>query len=721
MSLLAHTSGDGREQLFAEHSENVAELAASFASEFGGEAQGRLVGLLHDIGKCAPAGQARLLGDPRKVEHSSAAAELLCSVPDGAGLLLAYCAAGHHTGLPDGGVSADMEDSPTLTGKLKRQKKRDGDYLAYKEALADVDMQVGLPSLDVPAAHAGFSYSFWTRMLFSCLVDADFLDTEAFMKDCPLRAMPQADMRLLLDKLNARLARFPAPSDELGFKRQSILEDCVRAAEKPRGLFKLTVPTGGGKTLSSLAFALNHAAINGLRRVIYVIPYTSIIEQTAREFKETLGAKYVLEHHSCAEYDSGDEEQDVYRLAAENWDMPVVVTTNVQFFESLFANRTSRCRKLHNIANSVIIFDEAQMFPGELLLPCLRALEELVRNYRCTAVLCSATQPAFDDLFDPSLPIAEICRDPKGLYTTLRRVRFESADELSDTELIARLNAAKQALCVVNTRAQAQALFKGLTGEGNFHLSTLMTPQHRREKLKDIRRRLKEGLPCRVVSTSLIEAGVDVDFPCVYREEAGLDSLVQAAGRCNREGKLRPEDAIVYVFHPEEHYIRHRAAALRLPVDTARGLERAFPDIASPEAICSYFTALYRFRGEALDIKRIVPALDKCTRNGLMIPFAQVAGLFRVIESPTCTVLIAEDDEAVRLIEKLRAGFGGRELMRKAGQHSVSVYEKQRDALLAHGALEPLGGGLFALRDMSLYSPRTGLCIPENGGQGIMA
>lgn len=721
MQLIAHTSDDGREQPFEEHARNVAQTAVSFAAEFGGESQARLMGLLHDVGKCAPAVQAHLRGEnPAKVEHSAAAAELFRGLPDPAALLLAYCVAGHHTGLPDGGVSSDTEALPTLVGKLKRQSKRAGDYLAYQDVLGKDEIRVSLPDISPAPRHAGFSYAFWTRMLFSCLVDADYLDTEAFMKDEPLRLLPNEEMRSLLDRLNARLARFPAPSDELGRRRMSVLRDCVNAAEKPRGLFTLTVPTGGGKTLSSLAFALNHAVKNGIRRVIYVIPYTSIIEQTAREFRQTLGEQNVLEHHSLAEYDDGDEEQNLHRLAAENWDLPVVVTTNVQFFESLFANKPSRCRKLHNIADSVIIFDEAQMFPGDLLLPCIRAIEELVRSYRCTAVLCSATQPALDGLFDSTLPLTEICGNPMELYTTLRRVRFEKPDEIDDAALTARLNALPQVLCIVNTRAQAQALFKGLEKEGSFHLSTLMTPRNRREKLAVIRDRLREGLPCRVISTSLIEAGVDVDFPRVFREEAGLDSIVQAAGRCNREGKLSPDEAAVSVFRPEERYVRHRSSALRMPVDTALGVEREFSDIACPEAICSYFTALYRFRGEALDRKRIVPALDQCVKNGLMIPFAEVARQFRVIESPARTVLIPADEDTQSLFAKLRDGLRSRALMRGAGQYAVPVYEKQFDALLASGALEVLDGELAILRDMSLYSDETGLHVPENGGQGII-
>lgn len=540
MDLIAHSCDDGRKQPFEEHARGVAKLAGDFAAEFGAGAHARLAGLLHDAGKCAPDGQKRLRGELlRRVEHSAAAAELLYGAGGTAARLLAYCAAGHHAGLPDGVGSGGEGYDRTLMGKLGRQKLRAGDYLAYRRALGEIDIAAELPALAFVPREQGFEKSFWARMVFSCLVDADFLDTEAFMKDRPLRLQPEADMQALLDKLKQRLAEFPEPSDELGFKRRQVQEDCLRMAQLPRGLFTLSVPTGGGKTLSSLAFALAHAVRNGLRRVIYVIPYTSIIEQTADVFREALGGDVVLEHHSSVKYDREDEETDPLRLAAENWDLPVVVTTGVQFFESLFANKPSRCRKLHNIANSVVIFDEAQMFPPDLLFPCVKAIGELVRGYRCTAVICSATQPALDALFAPALIPKEICSDHKQLYEALRRVCFAHIGEAGADALAQRLNGMKQALCVVNTREQARTLYEKLTGEGTFHLSTLMTPLDRRRALAVIRKRLDEKLPCRVVSTSLIEAGVDVDFPCVFREEAGVDSVIQAAGRCKPRGEAQ--------------------------------------------------------------------------------------------------------------------------------------------------------------------------------------
>lgn len=434
----------------------------------------------------------------------------------------------------------------------------------------------------------------------------------------------------------------------------------------------------------------------------------------------------MLEHHHNVDYDTrGDDEPDAHALATENWDAPVVVTTNVQFFESLFSNRTSRCRKLHNIANSVLIFDEAQMLPVDLLLPCVHAIEELVRNHRCTAVLCSATQPALRRYFDASVEMREICSDPAGLYHALRRVRFCRLGRLDDAALLERLNGHRQALCVVNTKVQAQALYEGLAGEGNFHLSTFMTPTHRRRRLEEIRQRLNDGLPCRVISTSLVEAGVDLDFPCVYREEAGLDSMIQAAGRCNREGKLPPDDAKVYLFRADEQYKTKRPRSLDLPIaitklvmggdDDAPG---SIVDIDSPEAIYDYFNRFFYLRGDSLDEKGIVKALNLGFVSGLNIPFAKVAKDFRVIDAPTRTVLIPEDDEASKLIAALRTPARSADLLRKAGLHAVSVYPGQYELLRGAGALELLDDELSALRDPSGYSDEVGLRIPK-GGIGI--
>ena len=732
MELIAHRAEDNRTQSFYDHATQVANLAGKFASEFGDVEQAKILGLLHDIGKCSPTGQLRMHAlTNERVEHASAGAELLGSSRNNNpyGYLLSYCIAGHHTGLPDGGVDTDTVDRPTLCAKLKRQQLRNRDYAPFEEVIGPTSNLVEKFSLNYSKKNMHFAHVFRTRMLFSCLVDADFLDTESFMNNAEIRGSIGDPLPLLYERLLAKLSSFGTPYNLVAKKRNQVQADCLRAAEAPRGIYTLTVPTGGGKTLSSLAFALKHALQNNLRRVIYVIPYTSIIDQTAAIFRDVLGEQNVLEHHHNVNYESAEErETDPRALATENWDAPIIVTTNVQFFESLFANRTSRCRKLHNIANSVIIFDEAQMLPQELLIPCVQAIDELVRNHRCTAVLCSATQPALQKFFDNASDIHEICSDHEALYQALRRVRFENAGQLDNDALIQKLQQQSQVLCIVNTKLQAQTLFAGLSGEGNYHLSTFMTPAHRKRILQKIRERLdpkrNDNHVCRVISTSLIEAGVDVDFPTVYREEAGLDSAIQAAGRCNREGRRDADASVVYLFSPEERYQNKRPPSLKLPIEVARIVMQQFTDISAPDAIFAYFSRLFSFRGDSLDQKGILQQLNQGVASGLSIPFAKVAQEFRVIESPTRTVLIPNDSqdedqqrakEVCGLIAALRAGVRSKSVLRKAGLHAVSVYPDQFELLLGAGALEILDEELAVLRDEALYSDNIGLQIPKGG------
>lgn len=703
---LAHIAEDGREQTVFMHLKETAELSAQFAAPFSQAEQGYLAGLAHDIGKYSSAFQKRLSGAPVQVDHSTAGAwECLKNGQPFA----AFAVAGHHAGLPDGG--GQMDTGSSFFGRINKVKS--GlleDYSAW-------ETECTLPKAAVPNFPQSEEGMFFTRMLYSCLVDADFLNTEAFIQN-EARETLSPDMALLWQRLQTYAAPWLSASDpsQLNAERCAILRRCMdEGAKNAPGLFTLTVPTGGGKTISSLAFALSQAKACGMTRIVYVIPYTSIIEQTADVFRKVLGQENVLEHHSGVLFDI--EEADPIQMkqaqACENWDMPVIVTTAVQFFESLYANRASKCRKLHNLSKSVIIFDEAQLLPLPYLRPCVFAISQLVKHYGASAVLCTATQPALEPIFSQYLPeqkAIEIC--PAEIYTKKHfdRVRFEKAGKKNWEEIAVKMNASSQALCIVNSRKSAQKLF-GLLEGPCFHLSTLMCPQHRRTQLAKIRRLLDDGLSCKVVATSLIEAGVDVDFPAVFREEAGLDSMLQAAGRCNREGHRDPRESVVYIFRSEEN----PPPLFRTSIGAARYSLEHFEDISCPEAMDAYFRFLILLSGEeAQDEKRIL----KCMETELF-PFHKVAQRFHLIESDTKTVYIPYQREGEALVARLLSGQRSRALFRQLDQYSVNIYENHFSALEAIGALMQTEDGVTILRDRTQYSEQTGLSMHTDSGIGL--
>lgn len=708
---LAHIADDGRTQTVKGHLKGTANLASEFADAFGAADQAELAGLAHDIGKYTAAFQLRLQGG-RKVDHATYGA-YECFMRRQ--LAAAFAVMGHHGHLTDGGGKGDTSDAGTFFGRIKRAKSGalDPDPVWKQE--------ISLPEAAIPAwANDRLEGMFFTRMLYSCLVDADYLDTEAFMDGHARQMYDGPDIDALWSRLDGFISGWFPPKGELNAQRCAILERCISEGKtKKPGIFTLTVPTGGGKTVASLAFALAHARAHGLKRVIYVIPYTSIIEQTAETFRNILGDESVLEHHSNVQYDiAADGEADGNGLrmlrATENWDAPVVVTTAVQFFESLFACKPSQCRKLHSIAGSVVVFDEAQMLPLPYLRPCVWAISQLVKHYNVSAVLCTATQPALNPLLDEFLPGAEpveLCPEQIFSSSVFRRVTFRRAGRLSWDELAQKMNEQRQVLCIVNARKSAQTIFSKLSEEGCFHLSTLMCPAHRRARLSEIRRRLSSGLPCRVVSTSLVEAGVDVDFPAVYREEAGLDSVLQAAGRCNREGRNAPEDSVVTIFRGEDRPPK----LFDTQIEVGRMVIERQTDLTSRRAVHDYFHELFEVKGKAAqDQKDIMGMMSK-----QLFPFQRVAERFHIIDNATRTVYIPVGEGAA-LVDSLRHGERSRSLFRKLGRYGVSVYENHFQSLDRAGALELLEDGSAVLLNTSLYSEQTGLSLQAEGGQGII-
>ena len=733
------------------HSEAVARRAAEFAGRFGCTELGRASGLLHDIGKASAAAQQYLAcppGDGRKgPDHSTAGArEAERLYPGFMGRMIAYGIAGHHSGLADFGAL-----SRRLTDKSIEP------YDRWTDAIRNLpETNALVPARRTkPNARRGFSESFLIRMLFSSLVDADFLETERFYRG--RSRAPFDHLGELQERLQKYLASHRKDDSLLNRVRGEILDHAVARAGLEPGLFTLTVPTGGGKTLTSLAFAMEHAKRHGLRRVIYVIPYTSIIEQTAAVFRGALGADLdVLEHHASFDWETmrrsgpsdteGLRGADQLREAAENWDVPIVVTTAVQFFESLFANRPSRCRKLHNIAEAIVILDEAQTLPLRLLLPCMAAIEELRANYRTSVVLCTATQPAlrkqdgFDDASAAVRPAKrkvgfkigddrELAPDPVSLAKALRRVELTyRSGRTSDAELVARFAEQPQILCIVNSRRHARVLF-GLVceqpqaAEGAVHLTTLMCPTHRRKLLAEVRERLAAGLPVRVVSTSLLEAGVDVDLPEVWRALAGLDSIAQAAGRCNREGRQRA--GRVVVFEPDRG---KPPRELEPAIEAAKAVFRAGLDPLSVDGMTAYFKELYWLRGaESMDAAtfdgQLWPILDAIaegvtSRHEFRFDFESVARAFRIIEDEQATVIVPFDPDAEHLLERIaRAPFPHTEELRRLQQYTVSIPKPARDRWLVSGVLRPvhtlLGDNLLRFEDLAHYRADTGVDLTE--------
>lgn len=694
-------------QTIAEHSRNTSMLCGHFADAFGAAKQGELAGLAHDIGKYSAAFQKRLQGNPAQVDHATAG---MAECARQGQLFAAFAVAGHHGGLPDGGSKTDHFDQPTFGGRMN--KATHGKLEPYDAWESELSLPSAPPPEGVSSQVEGM---FFTRMLYSCLVDADFLDTEEFMAGSPVPRGGGEPIHALEQKLLRHISGWFPPKNPLDAQRCKVLERCLEQGDvQAPGLFTLTIPTGGGKTVASLAFALRHAKARGFRRVVYVIPYTSIIEQNAQVFRDILGEKNVLEHHSGVLYDI-DQEADPERIrmakATENWDKPVIVTTAVQFFESLFSNRSSKCRKLHNLAQSVIIFDEAQLMPVPYLRPCVFAIAQLIKHYNVSAVLCTATQPSLGRLFQEFLPgVAPVELCPSNLdRDVFRRVTFRREGSLSWSELATRLNGLPQVLCIVNRKKSAQEVYALLEKEGSFHLSTLLCPAHRKAILAEIKDRLQSGLPCRVVSTSLVEAGVDIDFPEVFREEAGLDSILQSAGRCNREGKRPADESVVTVFQAEVAV----PAMFRRNVDAGRFVLDQCEQPDSSEAISCYFNTLLTTTGKSgQDIANILPLMDDPLT---LMPFRTVSERFHLIREDTRTVYIPWADGA-ELIDRLHSGERTRALFRALGQYSVAVYPKHSAVLDQAGALELLEDGSGILADSTLYSEDMGLTMePEEG------
>ncbi|MEW6457773.1 MAG: CRISPR-associated helicase Cas3' [Bacillota bacterium] len=705
--LIAHSANSaGVEHDLVDHLRNVADRTASYAGKFSAEELGYWIGLTHDIGKAGGAFQKYIRnpdGYP-KVDHKTAGALLVKSCWEG----LAFPVAGHHGGLAD-----------FVALKQRLQKKESDPEIQRAITLA----KKALPELHTIPALAGnlpthlsngTQVDMFIRLLFSALVDADFLDTEAhFAEELSSLRDSDDDLSELWKRFEERHRDLIQDTDgPVNALRQEIFALCCQAADLAPGVFRLTVPTGGGKTFSGMAFALRHALRYEMDRVIVAVPYTSIIEQNADEYRKIFGPEAVLEHHSAVEPPENDDEiteaELRMRLAAENWNAPIIVTTTVQLFESLFANRTSRCRKLHNITRSVLILDEVQTLPVELLEPILDVLRNLSDYYGVSVVLCTATQPALDD--SPYLRgfrnIREIVPNPERYFELLKRVEYEipaSTEKWSWSRVASVMRGAEQCLTVVNTKKDALALLNALGDSDALHLSTLLCGAHRRKVIAEVKQRLSSGKPCRLVSTQVIEAGVDLDFPLVLRAVGPLDRIVQAAGRCNREGRLtdgqgRSIMGRVIVFAPEDG--RGPRGAYASGTDQAASLLAAGEiNLHDPALYRRYFKLFYQ----------IVETSGREVQSAReSLQFAEVAARFRMIKDNTIPVVVRYTDEVDKLVSSIRSAGGVvRHTMRRLQPYLVNIYEHQLSHLKQEGLIAEITPGLFEW--LGAYDPVLGL------------
>ena len=711
----------------SDHLAGTAKLAESFSGKFDSGGWGKVAGFAHDAGKGRVCWQqylkrksgydeeAHLEGKVGKIPHAIHGAKLVEELfGRGFGRLLAYCIAGHHAGLPDwssaeGAGQSSLQFQETQVKDLREIDKRIVDNLQLLKTGA------------IPWKFAnGLDFSLWIRMLYSSLVDADFLDTESYMdSDKAQNRSGYCSMVDLFTKFNHFIRQLDESSANtyVNAIRRDVRTKCVHVANESQGIFSLSVPTGGGKTLSSLAFGLTHAIKHDLDRIIYVIPFMSIIEQNADVFRSAVGADQVVEHHSSIDEEATTSKS---RLASENWDAPIVVTTSVQFFESLFAAKSSRCRKLHNITKSVVILDEAQLVPVEYLAPILETMQLLVDHYQVSFVISTATQPAFGERivdgkrFAGLKSIKEIMGkndDVEKLYSSLKRVHVQLPEALHSVssweEIAGELKQHKQILCVVSDRKSCRELYD-LMPEGTFHLSALMCGQHRSETIEQIKQKLRNDEPVKVISTQLVEAGVDMDFPVVYRALAGLDSIAQAAGRCNREGKLAELGKVIVFNAPKQAPM----GILRKAADTTRSIFSVnLEDPLAYKLFEKYFSELY-WKANSLDVKGIIPLLMP-DRQECGVYFRAAADRFRMIDDSLQKTVLVRYGEGERLIDELKMIGPNRTLMRKLQRYTVNVYNVDFNTMLRQRSIEEVFPNIFALASNEEYSESTGLRCGE--------
>ncbi len=708
-------------QTVKEHSENTARLCRDFAIPPLKDFMYRM-GLYHDIGKLQPSFQKKISGANIRVEHSACGAiAAKKEFPNAFGLMMEYCIAGHHSGIPDAGSKCDTPDMPTLYGRMGRSFE---DFSVYKKELAacPVDQQSFMNFLlqdcEKDLSLLVDKFAFLTRYCFSCLVDADSLDTAEFCGDLWDRHM-QADFSACLQRVNDRLNSFVCKTG-LQRSRAFLQQQVFEKADQESEIYLMNMPTGSGKTLASIKFALERGIRGRKKRIIYIIPYNSIIDQTVEELEKLFqGCGEILRHQSTFSYENeeeGNREEDYAKTAkkaAENWDAPLIITTMVQFFDSIYDNKRRKLRKLHNMADSILVFDEAHLMPVEYLHPCLRGIAYITRYLNSEAVFLTATMPDFSNLMKQYVwkdsKILNLVQDTT-LFSRFRKCSYQYVGKISEESLLERIFDYPSSLMIVNSRKKARRLYEQCKGR-RYHLSTYMTAYDRKRVLSAIREELHclekefpddkqvpEERRITIVSTSLIEAGVDLDVHTVFRELNGLDSILQAGGRCNREGKR--ENAEVILFELEEERNRDKGDER---VNMVRGILKKYPDISCPESIQEYYERLFAMKSQAIQENRIT---KRCHHID-SIPFKSYAEDFRIIDSQTVSLVVPINEESRELVEKLR--YVGAKLARKLQPYTCSVYEKELDDLIRQHVAEDFGTGIYCLINPDYYNQETGV------------
>ena len=713
-----------------EHQRGVAEIASEFAAKFGYSSWGYALGTLHDKGKERAAFQQYIrkanglpISDNKiyKDHNHAFVGGILAQNIMGMGALNLLCnqIISHHSGLHDYTELEGILQEKQIPGEIDHKNVALDKLQLIKEL-----NEAPLVKQKIDLKH----FHHLSRMLFSCLVDADWLDTERFMNRSSWQKRGCASsLTELLPKLEAymRDLQSNAPGTEVNRIRKKVLEQCVKMSSGERGFYSLTVPTGGGKTLSSLLWAMKHAIYHGMSRIIIAIPYTSIIVQTARLLKNILGEENVLEHHS--NFDPDDMRNELLRekakLATENWDYPIIVTTNVQLFESMFNNKPSVCRKLHNIVNSIILLDEAQTLPTDFLQPIVDGMKAYQEMFGVSILFTTASQPVLSGLIEGSNPrssfkgierITEIIPGDFVLHDKLRRVKLE-IDDIGSTydEMVGRLAQYDKVLCIVNTRKDAKELYDRLPEEGvKLHLSRMMCPEHICETINHIKELLRsnEAPIIRVIATQLVEAGVDIDFPIVFRQEAGLDSVLQAAGRCNREGKLERGKTFVFSLSAENRKPYGSMAA----TNNARMNLPATSDWFAPSVMEAYFKQLYS-RTETFDRKTINHYLYKPNE----LCFEKASEAFKLIEDDGVNVIVNWGN-SMDLVTELKVSGYTYSLMKQLSKYTVGIRQSDFKKLVQYGVVEEFLEGIYLLPDREQYDRNTGLKLDNHWMEEIL-